>query len=149
MYILSCISIISFFLNIVCLIGFLKMKNKKSKIYKFLVWKTLSELISLLISTLIPYGQCQKCSAYQSYGSLFYSTYILNFLAYIAYTYSGFCELLVTYKRYTVLKPSSRLSFHRSDNLLIGIFLLVSIAIFIPVLFSKSIQEIPNSFGKY
>lgn len=141
-YITTSVCVIGFFLNLICLAVFFQLR-KSATIYKYFLAKTLAESIVLLIGAFVQYGNCVKCSSYQTIGAQIYKMYFLGFLNNIAYTYSGFSEIIITIDRVLTLRNKHASCW--SYKIIIPAFSCFSFVIFIPILFANYIKYLPNN----
>jgi hypothetical protein len=143
-YIVPAIAITGFCLNLLSLIVFLNPKLKGS-IYKYLVTKSLAEIILQTLGATYPILFCSKCPTYLTLGWAILYEYGFNIVIDTIFTYSGLCEIAVVFERLALLSRSSR--FDLDPLWVIAGMLALSFVPFIPILFSSYIYE--TAPGKY
>ena len=141
-YIIPSLCSIGFLLNILCIIIFIRL-SKQANLFKYFLVKTIAENSILFIGALIPLGTCVNCAVYQSLTQVIHRYIFVGYLIPVFYTYSGFCEIIITIDRILILKNKNKKSF--SFKLVMVVILIFSICLFIPLLFSRRITALPEN----
>jgi hypothetical protein len=148
LYIIPAINVAGVFLNIVCII-LLCSKSLKGDIYKYLLLKTVCELLIVILGAMLPYGNCVNCLSFQTLGAQIYRAYGVNILNSILFAVSMLTELGISYDRLVIFKKyASCLPKIPVKYAFVGIFS-ISIGIFVPFIFSNSIVEIEQQTNRW
>jgi hypothetical protein len=143
LYLIPIISVFGVFLNILC-IALLCSKSLKGDIYKYLMLKTVSELIIVILGAMLPYSNCINCLSFQTLGAQIYRLYGISIINSMAFTVSMLSELAISYDRLIIFKKySSCLPKIKFKYACVGI-LTISVGIYVPFLFGSIVARIDN-----
>jgi hypothetical protein len=143
-YIAPIVSLISFLLNIICLIVLCHHKLNGDT-YKYLIFKTVSHLGFLFIVATWPVHQCTTCFISLTLWAKI-NQYYLNLVALCVFsTNASLVEILIAYERLFMLKQQSnkyliKLSFWPA---IIGIKV-ISLLLNLPFMFAFRIEKVPQ-----
>ncbi|RNA08300.1 hypothetical protein BpHYR1_043615 [Brachionus plicatilis] len=141
-YIVPPLCSLGFLLNILCIITFIRL-CKQGNIFKYFLVKTIAESIILFTGALIPLGFCIQCSVYQSLPQMIHQYILVGYLIPVSYTFSGFCEIIITVDRILILKNKEKNSI--SYKVVMIVILILSVFMFLPLLFSRYLKELPEN----
>ncbi|RNA26747.1 hypothetical protein BpHYR1_051829 [Brachionus plicatilis] len=141
-YIVPPLCSLGFLLNILCIITFIRL-CKQGNIFKYFLVKTIAESIVLFAGALIPLGNCIQCSVYQSLPQMIHQYILVGYLIPVSYTFSGFCEIIITVDRILILKNKEKNSI--SYKVVMIVILILSVFMFLPLLFSRYLKELPEN----
>jgi hypothetical protein len=145
-YIYTVLCSIGTLLNLICIIVYIS-RRFQGNMYKYLINKTVFEFLTLAIGAVSPYGNCQNCAAFQTYGATFFKLYFLKIIINITYTASAVAEIGVTYDRLLLFKSQSKYWPRVNFKHFFAFMLVFSIGLFVPHMFASRLVEFaPNKF---
>ena len=141
-YIEKSIGAISFILNMLCVLVFLKITRfQKEEIYKYLLFKSIIDSYISLRITLKSVFNCQDCELEKSFGiKIFYLVFII-YLDYAAEIISIVCELVANFNRYRFLTKSFQFLEKLSYKMTIFLMTLYALLFCIYLLFDNKITS--------
>jgi hypothetical protein len=144
-YSIPIVSLIGFFLNIVCLIVLLSPKLKGDT-YKYLIFKTISHLIFQFATALTPMYRCTQCAVVSSLIVNIFR-FGLNFCVInVVSTYANLSEIALTYDRLYLLKQQhSKFLIKLPAFYTLIAFILIGIIANIPTFFAFGVGFNPNN----
>jgi hypothetical protein len=139
---------IGFLLNIPCLIVLLQ-PELSGVTYKYLVFKTLCHMTSLLLSSLSPLSNCFTCPVSQSLWVRLYFIYLLKYTANVMFSCAAVVEIALSYDRLLLFKGNSgffrRISF-KTFLIFTSVF---GVVVNVPFMLADSAQLIPGTEDRY
>ena len=140
--ILPATCLLSLMFSCICLIVFQNMKSKEN-IFFYFKMKTIFEILIILINGFAPLVSCSSCFKVQStcYLSLFYSLFFFKFLRNVSSMLITILEIIISVNRYFIIKSKTRILVGRRDKLVVFFALIISLVIFLPVLFFLKIEK--------
>jgi hypothetical protein len=110
LYIIPVTCIIGVVFNVLCIVTFASKKllrnntdNFMCEIYKYFLFKSVSDLIILMVGTLAPIVVCQFCSTTGSFASVLVGIYFTEFISNFLHTISTLTEIVITLDRLSIL----------------------------------------------
>jgi len=107
-YIEKSIGAISFILNSICMIIFIKIvrNTPKEDIYKYLLFKSIIDILISLRITFKSVVDCKKCEFEKSYSvKVFYLIFFI-YIEYAAELVTILCQILASFNRYRVISQA-------------------------------------------
>jgi hypothetical protein len=135
-------------INLICLIV-LMSPSLSGDMYKYLLMKTIAEMVTLFSSFSNIFSTCRTCPFFQSYASALISIIIVSFSNSTSYTCSAFCEIILSYDRLKLFKRNSKLMPTLNFKFTCIGIVSISILVNIPILFSKNVISIRGAENKY
>jgi len=134
--------LLSLMFSCLCLIVFQSMKSKEN-IFFYFKMKTIFEILIILINGFAHLLSCGGCFQVQStcYLSLFYSLFFFKFFRNVCSMLIAILEIIISVNRYFIIKSKTRKLVGRRDKLVVFSALIISIVIFLPVLFFLKIEK--------
>ena len=133
------ICVIGLILNILCFIVCLRLKEK---IFFYLAFKLLAELIYLICGAISPYILCEDCHLEYTYLRAIITLIISKYIKGVIYTLITILEIEISFNRYNLINSHSKISFvETKDKLKIIIYILISLIIFLPYIFGYEIKK--------
>jgi hypothetical protein len=150
LYIIPIVCVFGVLLNLMCSIVFMNKKlmfeSSMKKVYRYFLFKTYSDLVLLLVSTLTPIIICQFCSFAGTILPSILNLYVANFTTNISHLTSSLIEILIVLDRLAIISKSMR--FINNIKLKYSIVGIVLFSVFIhsPKLFSLRVAQINGRF---
>jgi hypothetical protein len=94
-------------LNSICLLVLLSLKIK-GDMYKYIILKTIVEMLTLFSSFMSLFTRCQSCITNGNFSAVLIRIIFVEYLNNAAYTCSGFCEIALSYDRLRLFKENSK-----------------------------------------
>ena len=133
------ICVIGLILNIICFIVCLRLKEK---IFFYLAFKLLAELIYLMCGAISPYIFCEDCHLEYTYLRAIVTLIINKYTKGVVYTLITLLEIEISFSRYYLLNShSNKTIVEKKDKLKVIIHTLISLTIFVPYVFGHEIKK--------
>ncbi|CAF0999487.1 unnamed protein product [Brachionus calyciflorus] len=143
-YLLPVVSLIGFFLNVICVLVYRKILRKKPEIlYKYLYINSISNSLAMFIDMFAPMALCgNDCKISQTYSAQFFYLYGFIYLADVFETFSSLIDIILTIDRYDQLTNKLRFLRKVSYKLIILFLFLISLIYYIPFILKKKIVQL-------
>jgi hypothetical protein len=131
--------VIGLILNILCFIVCLRLKEK---IFFYLAFKLLAELIYLICGAISPYILCEDCHLEYTYLRAIITLIISKYIKGVAYTLITLLEIEISFNRYYLINShSNKTIVETKDRLKIFAYILISLTVFVPYVLGFEIKK--------